>query len=112
MNEDMLRAQAQQFYQEMYDDLVNDDDGVELWDKSKDVLEAYMRKWAQEKAIILFGDDAKQDTKLTLEKGQQQIAFIKEGLSDRFKATALDRLISRIKDVFAKYIVPHLLWRK
>ncbi|BBM87688.1 hypothetical protein UABAM_06100 [Candidatus Uabimicrobium amorphum] len=108
----MLSAHAQQFYQEMYNDIVNDDDGVELWDKSKDVLEAYMRKWAQEKAVILHGEDVKQQVKLTVEKGQQQIAFIKEGLSDRFKATALNRLISRIKDVFAKYIVPHLLWRK
>ncbi|WP_372371086.1 hypothetical protein [Candidatus Uabimicrobium sp. HlEnr_7] len=99
------------FYNQMFNDLTEYEDGIDFWEKSKDVLEEYLQTWAQEKAIILYGDKT-QRARLTVEKGQQQITFIKEGLRNRFKTTALNLLISRLKDTFAKHIVPHLLWRK
>ena len=107
-----LDVTANQFCEDMIRDLIADEDGLELWEKSQQFLEAYIRNWAREKAIILHGDDKVQGMKLTVEKAQQQISFIKEGLRHDFKPTALDRLISRLKDTFAKHIVPHLLWRK
>lgn len=111
MSTKTIEQSAQKFYDEILNDLLDCDDGVDLWEKSKDVLHLYMEKWAQEKAAILSGE-LQAGEKLTIEKGQQQISFIKESLKSRFKVTALNRLISKLKDTFAKHLVPHLLWRK
>jgi hypothetical protein len=105
-----IKEQAQKYYNEMVADLTATAEGKEAFQKAESLVKETLMEWANAKAQVLLGSEADKKAAAIIAKySAQAIQDVKDALEAKMSSYLIDKLISELKSLVLKYLLPSLL---